>query len=171
DGQSSMGSYRLTGGSIRIQPGPSSYHSPEPATIRIREGQVESISGDSGDNQLQAYELEPEMITSLSEGDQRSKRQVVKYNEIPKVMVDAVLAIEDRKFFEHNGINFGRFAEAVWIDVVRQKHPQGGSTLTMQLSRGFFLTPERTIKRKLTEMLIATELEQKFSKQQIFEIY
>ena len=48
DGQSSMGSYRLAGGSIQIQPGPSSYHSPEPATIRIREGQVESISGDSG---------------------------------------------------------------------------------------------------------------------------
>ena len=170
EGQSSMGSYRVTGGSIQIEPGPGSYHSPEPATIRIHDGQVESIAGNSG-SQLQAYELEPEMITSLSEGDQRSKRQVVKYNDIPKVLIDAVLAIEDRKFFEHNGINFGRFAEAVWIDVVRQKHPQGGSTLTMQLSRGFFLTPERTIKRKLTEMLIATELEQKFSKQQIFEIY
>src|SRR5206468_3183858 len=100
-----------------------------------------------------------------------SKRQVVKYNDIPKVLIDAVLAIEDRRFFEHGGINFGRFAEAVWIDITRQRHPQGGSTLTMQLSRGFFLTPERTIKRKLTEMLIATELEQKFSKQQIFEIY
>src|SRR6266487_393128 len=111
------------------------------------------------------------MITSLSEGDQRAKRQVVKFNDIPKIMVDAVLAIEDRRFFEHSGINFARFAQAAWIDVVRQKHPQGGSTLTMQLSRGFFLTPERTIKRKLTEMLIATELEQKFSKQQIFEIY
>jgi len=170
DGQSSMGSYRLTAGSIQVQPGPSSYHSPEPATIRIHDGKVESITGNSG-NQLDAYELEPEMITSLFEGDQRSKRQVVKYNEIPKVLVDAVLAIEDRRFFEHGGINFGRFAEAVWIDITRQRHPQGGSTLTMQLSRGFFLTPERTIKRKLTEMLIATELEHKFSKQQIFEIY
>jgi penicillin-binding protein 1B len=170
DGQSSMGSYRLTAGTIQVQPGPGSYHSPEPATIRIHDGKVESISGNSG-NQLEAYELEPEMITSLFEGDQRSKRQVVKYNDIPKVLVDAVLAIEDRRFFEHGGINFGRFAEAVWIDITRQRHPQGGSTLTMQLSRGFFLTPERTIKRKLTEMLIATELEHKFSKQQIFEIY
>jgi penicillin-binding protein 1B len=170
EGQSSMGSYRLTGASIQVQPGTSSYHSPEPATIRIREGRVESIGGNSG-SELQAYELEPEMVTSLSEGDQRSKRQVVKYNDIPQVLVDAVLAIEDRRFFEHNGINFGRFAEAVWIDITRQKHQQGGSTLTMQLSRGFFLTPEKTIRRKLTEMLIATELEQKFSKQQIFEIY
>src|SRR5262249_13274709 len=105
DGQSTMGSYRLTTGMIRISPGPSSYHSPEPATIRVHQGQVEGITGNSG-SQLQAYELEPEMITSLSEGDQRAKRQVVRYNDIPKVLIDAVLAIEDRKFFEHSGINF-----------------------------------------------------------------
>ena len=61
--------------------------------------------------------------------------------------------------------------EAVWIDLMRQRHEQGGSTITMQLSRGFFLTPEKTVRRKLTEMLIAEELEQKFSKQQIFEFY
>jgi len=169
-GVSSMGGYHLAGSTIEIQPGPSSYHSPEPATIRIREGRIESISGNGG-AQLEAYELEPEMITSFSEGEQRAKREVVKYNEIPKVLVDAVLAIEDRRFFEHNGINFVRFAEGAWIDLTRQRYQQGGSTLTMQLSRGFFLTPERTIKRKLTEMLIAIELEQKFSKQQIFEIY
>jgi len=170
DGQSPIGTYHVSGSSIQIQPGPGSYHSPEPATIRVREGHVESITGNSG-AQLDAYELEPEMVTSLSEGDQRSKRQVVKFNDIPKVLVDAVLAIEDRRFFEHNGINFARFAEAAWIDLTSQRHQQGGSTLTMQLSRGFFLTRERTIKRKLTEMLIAIELEQKFSKQQIFEIY
>src|SRR6185437_11666140 len=87
------------------------------------------------------------------------------------IMVSAVLAIEDRRFFEHNGVNFARFAEAAWIDVTRQRHEQGGSTITMQLARGFFLTPEKTLKRKLTEMLIATELEQKFTKQQIFEFY
>ena len=170
DGESPLGSYHLTASSIQIQPGPASYHSPEAATIRIREGVVQSITGNSG-SRLDAYELEPELITSLFEGDQRSKRQVVKYNDIPKVLINAVLAIEDRRFFEHGGINFGRFAQAVWIDIARQRHAQGGSTLTMQLSRGFFLTPERTIKRKLTEMLIATELEQKFTKQQIFEIY
>lgn len=169
-GVSSMGGYHLGGNTLEIEPGPSSYHSPEPATIRVREGRVESISGNSG-AQLEAYELEPEMITSFSEGEQRAKREVVKYNEIPKVLVDAVLAIEDRRFFEHNGINFVRFAEGAWVDLTRQRYQQGGSTLTMQLSRGFFLTPERTIKRKLTEMLIAVELEQKFSKQQIFEIY
>ena len=121
--------------------------------------------------ELSAYELEPQLVTALFDAEQRSKRQVVKYNEIPPVMVQAVLAIEDRRFFEHSGVNFGRTLEAVWEDVIRQRRAQGGSTLTQQLARGFFLTPEKSIKRKVTEMLIAEELEQKFSKQQIFEFY
>src|SRR6202023_2131743 len=73
--------------------------------------------------------------------------------------------------FQHNGVNFLRLAEAAWIDFTRQRHQQGGSTITMQLSRAFFLTPEKTFRRKLIEMLIAVELEQKFSKRQIFEFY
>jgi len=64
-----------------------------------------------------------------------------------------------------------RLAEAAWIDLTHQRHEQGGSTITMQLSRAFFLTPEKTVKRKIAEMLIAMELEQKFTKQQIFEFY
>ncbi|HMH01012.1 MAG TPA: PBP1A family penicillin-binding protein [Terriglobales bacterium] len=169
DGQSFMGSYRLLNNGIEIKPGPDSYHSPEPATIRVRGGKVEAIRGQSGE--LAAYELEPQMITALFDAEQRSKRQLVKYDEIPKVLVDAVLAIEDRRFFQHGGVNFMRLAEAAWIDLTHQRHEQGGSTITMQLSRAFFLTPEKTVKRKIAEMLIAMELEQKFTKQQIFEFY
>ena len=168
-GQSPLGSYRLLNDGIEITPGPGSYHSAEPAQITIQGGAINHIV--SRGNDLSAYELEPQIITSLFDSEQRSKRQVVKYEEIPKVMVDAVLAIEDRRFFEHSGVNFVRMAEATWIDVTHGRHQQGGSTLTMQLSRGFFLTPEKTVKRKLSEMLIAEELEQKFSKQQIFELY
>jgi penicillin-binding protein 1B len=169
DGQSALGSFRLLKDGIEITPGSESYHSPEPAVISIEDGQVDRIT--SRGNDLSAYELEPQLVTSLFDAEQRSKRQLVKYNGIPPMMVQAVLAIEDRRFFEHSGVNFLRMAEATWIDVTRGRHEQGGSTLTMQLSRGFFLTPEKTIKRKLTEMLIAEELEQKFSKQQIFEFY
>jgi len=169
EGQSRLGSFHLAKDGIEIIPGPESYHSPEPAQITIHDGQVERITGNG--TELSAYELEPQLVTALFDAEQRSKRQVVKYNEIPKVMVDAVLSIEDRRFFEHSGVNFLRMAEAAWIDVVRQRHEQGGSTLTMQLSRGFFLTPEKTVKRKLAEMMIAEEMEQKFSKQQIFEFY
>jgi len=168
DGQSQMGTYRLVKDGIVVSPGPQSYHSPEPATIRFTDEKVASITGKTGD--LQAYELEPVMITSMFDAG-RSKRQVVRYNQIPKVMVEAVVSIEDRRFFEHSGVNFVRMAEAFWGDVIHQRREQGGSTLTMQLARGFFLTPQKTIKRKLTEMLIAEELEQKFTKQQIFEMY
>ncbi len=169
EGQSTLGSFRVSKDGIEISPGPESYHSPEPARISIHDGQVDQIT--SNGNDLSAYELEPQLVTALFDAEQRSKRELVKYNDIPPIMVQAVLAIEDRRFFEHSGVNFLRMAEAAWIDVVRGRHEQGGSTLTMQLSRGFFLTPEKTIKRKLTEMLIAEELEQKFTKQQIFEFY
>jgi penicillin-binding protein 1B len=169
DGQSQLGTFHLISGGIEITPGPESYHSAEEARISIHDGQVDRIT--SKGNELSAYELEPQLVTALFDAGERSKRQVVKYNDIPKVMVDAVMAIEDRRFFEHSGVNFLRMFEAVWIDLTRQRHEQGGSTITMQLSRGFFLTPEKTVRRKLTEMLIAEELEQKFSKQQIFEFY
>src|ERR1700686_3920455 len=170
EGESPLGTYRLHGSSIEVIPGPESYHSPEPATINTANGTVSSISSRSS-GELAAYELEPQMLTSLFDAEQRAKRQLVKYDQIPKIMVDAVTSIEDRRFFQHNGVNFLRLAEAAWIDFTHGRHQQGGSTITMQLSRAFFLTPEKTFKRKLIEMLIAVELEQKFSKQQIFEFY
>jgi penicillin-binding protein 1B len=170
EGESPLGSYRQHGGSIEIQPGPESYHSPEAATITVADGAVSSINSRSA-GELAAYELEPQMLTSLFDAEQRSKRQLVKYDDIPKIMVEAVTSIEDRRFFQHGGVNFMRLFEAAWIDFTHQRHQQGGSTITMQLSRAFFLTPEKTFKRKLIEMLIAVELEQKFSKQQIFEFY
>ncbi|MGA2099974.1 MAG: PBP1A family penicillin-binding protein [Candidatus Sulfotelmatobacter sp.] len=169
EGQSKLGMFHLGGAGIEITPGPESYHSPEPARISFEDGQISHIT--SRGTELSAYELEPQLVTALFDAEQRSKREVVKYNEIPPVMVQAVLAIEDRRFFEHSGVNFLRTFEALWEDVLRQRRAQGGSTLTQQLARGFFLTPEKSIKRKLTEMIIAEELEQKFSKQQIFEFY
>src|SRR5258706_12533817 len=111
------------------------------------------------------------MLASLFDAEQRSKRQLIKCDALPRIIVEAVTSIEDRRFFQHSGVNFLRLAEAAWIDFTRQRHQQGGSTITMQLSRAFFLSPEKTFKRKLIEMLIAVQLEQKFSKQQIFEFY
>ena len=169
DGQSKLGTYHLLNSGIDITPGPESYHSPEEARITFADGEVTHIA--SKGTELSAYELEPQLVTALFDSEGRSKRELVKYNDIPPVMIQAVLAIEDRRFFEHSGINFGRTLEAVWEDVLRQRKAQGGSTLTQQLARGFFLSPEKSIKRKLTEMLIAEEMEQKFSKQQIFEFY
>jgi penicillin-binding protein 1B len=169
EGGSPLGSYRVLRDGIEITPGPESYHSPDPARILVSGGKVAGISSRGSD--LSAYELEPQLVTALFDAEQRSKRQLVKYDDIPKIMVDAVVSIEDRRFFQHSGVNFVRLAEAMLIDVTHQRHEQGGSTITMQLSRAFFLTPEKTVRRKLTEIMIALELEQKFSKQQIFEFY
>jgi len=171
-GSSPIGQYSLSGESIEISPGPQSFHGADRATIRFRNGKVSSITETGGERQqLQGYELEPELVTALFEGQDRSKRELIKYPDLPPVLVNAVLAIEDRRFFEHGGINYYRLLEAAMIDMREGRHGQGGSTITMQLSRGFFLTPEKTVKRKLTEMMIAIALEQKFSKQRIFEMY
>ena len=87
-------------------------------------------------------------------------------------MVDAVLAIEDRRFFQHGGVNFLRLAEATWVDVIHGSATSRAARRSpCSFPAAFFLTPEKTVKRKLSEMLIALEMEQKLSKQQIFEFY
>ncbi|HZR28592.1 MAG TPA: PBP1A family penicillin-binding protein [Terriglobales bacterium] len=166
-----IGTYRLIQHGIEVRPGANSYHSPEGAVISASNGKVERISSVDDGRELDAYELEPPLLTALFEGEQRSKRRLVRYEDIPKVMIDAVLAIEDRRFFQHSGVNYYRIAEAAWVNFRAGKYEQGGSTLTMQIARGFFLTPEKNYKRKLTEILISMILEQKFSKKQIFELY
>ncbi len=166
-----LGTYQVSGDSITVKPGPASFHSPDGATITDDGAQITAITADNG-AQLSAYELEPQLITGLSEDKNRTKRRLVTYNQIPKTMVEAVTAIEDRRFFDHGGIDYIRVAGALRNDVFhRHRYMEGGSTLTMQLARGFFLTPERHLKRKLQEMLITLQLENHFNKQQIFEMY
>jgi penicillin-binding protein 1B len=171
-GKSKFGVYKLMKDAIEIKPGEESYYNAEGAVIRIKDGHVDKIAslGDGGDN-LTAYEIEPQLVTGLFDGQARSKRRLVKYDDIPKVMVDAVTSIEDRRFFHHNGVNYWRLLQAGWIDLRQGGNRQGGSTITMQVARGFFLSPEKKLKRKLTEILISIELEQRFSKKQIFELY
>jgi penicillin-binding protein 1B len=173
DGDSPIGHYSFHPDGLHVTPGPQSFHGSDSASvIRFERGKVSSISQAGGNNQSFAgYELEPQLVTALFEGQDRSKRELIKFQDIPPVLVNAVLAIEDRRFFQHGGVNYIRLIEAAAVDLREGRHEQGGSTITMQLSRGFFLTPQKTLKRKLTEMMIAIELEQKFSKQRIFEMY
>jgi penicillin-binding protein 1B len=169
--RSRMGTYALNDGSIMIQPGPQSYHSEQGATVSFDRGMVSRISGDGG-QQLDAYELEPQLITGLSEGPYRTKRRLVTFNELPPNLVNAVTSIEDRRFFEHGGVDYYSMLGWIWHDLRHdRRYEGGGSTLTMQLSRGLFLSPERRIKRKIIEIAITFQLENRFSKQQIFQIY
>ena len=165
-----LGTYKVFGDKITIKPGPASFHNTDGATVDTTGGVVQSIAADNG-AALRAYELEPQLITSLSEDKNRIKRRLVTYNQIPKTLVDAVTAIEDRRFFEHNGLNFGRLVKCGVQDIVSHHAVCGGSTLTQQLARGFFLTPEKNVKRKLIEIMITLQLESRFNKQQIFEMY
>jgi penicillin-binding protein 1B len=167
-----IGTYHLVQHGIEVRPGANSYHSPEGAVITATSGKVERINTLEDGKELDAYELEPALLTPLFEGELRSKRRLVRYEDIPKIQVDAVLAIEDRRFFSHGGVDYIRMLGALRNDALhKHTYMEGGSTLTMQMARGFFLTPEKSVKRKLTEMLISMILEQKFTKQQIFELY
>ncbi len=171
DGQSNpMGHYALSGEEISVKPGPQSYLAADGATISAPDGVVQTITADNG-AALSAYKLEPQLITALSEDKNRTKRRMVTYDQIPARMVQAVLAIEDRRFFEHSGVNYVRTFKCAVQDVLSHHMGCGGSTLTQQLARGFFLTPEKTYKRKIAEIMITYQLEDRFSKQQIFEMY
>ncbi len=165
-----MGQYTLRGNAIAIKPGPQSFHSPDGATITDDGQQVTAITADNG-VQLRSYELEPQLITGLSEDKNRTKRRLVTYQQIPKSLVQAVTAIEDRKFFDHNGVNYGRLAECFIEDTTSGHKRCGGSTLTMQLARGFFLSPEKSLKRKMIEIMITLQLESRFNKEDIFAMY
>ena len=168
---SPMGTYDLRGDSITVHPGPQSYHSQEGATISFSDGMVTGISGDAR-QQLSAYELEPQLITSLSEGANRVKRRLVTYGELPPALVQAVTSIEDKRFFSHGGVDYISLLGWIYHDLIGDRRYRGGaSTLTMQLSRGIFLSPARHIKRKLIEVAITFQLEHRYTKQQIFEMY
>ena len=95
----------------------------------------------------------------------------VRFDELPGYFVQAVSAIEDRRFFEHPGIDIWGILRAAVANIRAGKVRQGGSTLTQQLAKNLFLTPERTVRRKIQEAIVALWLEARFSKRQIFEIY
>src|SRR5271155_2127661 len=137
-----LGTYQLNGDNIFIKPGPDSYHNTDGATINTSGGVVQTITAENG-VALSAYELEPQLITALSEDNNRTKRRLVTYNEIPPHMVQAVVAIEDRRFFEHGGVDYHSMLGWAWHDLRGDRRwTGGGSTLTMQLARGIFLSPE-----------------------------
>ncbi len=172
DGQgtaSPMGTYAVNARAITIHPGPQSYHAQDGATISFSEEAVSEITGDNG-QPLAAYELEPLLVTGLSDQN-HAKRRMVTYDELPPYLVPAVTSIEDRHFFQHDGVDYGRVFGALLTDMRSRRYSQGFSTLTMQLAKDFFLSPEKRLKRKFLQVLLAFQLEHRFNKQQIFQMY
>ena len=114
---------------------------------------------------LRIYSAEGEQIGEFGE----EKRAVVKIQDVPQVMKAAILAAEDDHFYQHGGVDFGGVARAAWANL--QGRREGASTITMQVARTFFLTREKTLARKLSEVLLAFKIEANLSKDQILELY
>jgi penicillin-binding protein 1B len=168
--QNSLGYFSVAGGALDVHPGPASYFDQTPARLRFAGGQVVELSALGSRQPLETYSLEPQLITNLVDGE-REKRRMVRFAEIPPVLVHALVSTEDKHFFQHFGFDPFRIAKAAYIDLRYGKKEQGASTLSMQLARGLWLDPEKNWKRKASELLITLILEQKLSKQEIFETY
>jgi penicillin-binding protein 1B len=132
---------------------------------------VKSIKTLKTGKDLKILTLEPALISYLFEGEEREKRRFVKYDELPRHLVEAVLAIEDRRFFQHPGFDPFRIVGAALRNLKPGGNLQGGSTLTQQFVKNFFLTPDRTARRKIQEAVLSFVLERRASKKEIFELY
>jgi penicillin-binding protein 1B len=166
-----MGSFQMRAdGGIEIYPGPDSYFDQESGVIKFAKGHISQIVSLRDNTARPEYRLEPQLITNLFDRN-REKRRLVKFADIPKVLVDAVTSAEDKRFFQHQGIDPLRIVKAAYVDLKEGRKEQGASTLSQQLARGLWLEPEKRWTRKLAELLITFRLEQSLTKQQIFEDY
>ena len=148
-----VGSFTLTANGLEIRPGPESFFQngqnvEGPARLEFKSDRLVSITDLDKMTALKTYWLEPEPITTLF-GARRAKRHLVRYQDLPTVLVDAILATEDHRFYSHHGVDSLRVVAAALADLRSDKRLQGGSTLTMQLARNLFLTPRRTIRQKI----------------------
>ena len=165
------GRYVLHGSEIEIRPSGESYFGAKNRLVVDFSGNaIQKIRSMDNGAAVDSADVEPELLTSLFDSS-REKRRAISYNDIPKILREAVLSVEDRRFFEHPGFDPIRILGAAWADLRHGARVQGGSTISMQVARSFFFNTDRTIRRKVAETVVALELEHRFNKQQIFELY
>lgn len=165
------GSFNVNDKDVRILPRQTTA---SPGWISVKfdnQGYISALSADDG-GPLNSYSLEPELLTADA-SVKIGKPQNLTFEELPPVLVKAIISIEDRRFFEHNGLDIWGIGRALLNFSSRGKlhFRQGGSTITQQLAKNVYLTPEKTFQRKFDEALIAVALENRLSKQDIFALY
>ncbi len=165
-----MGYFTLKPEEIDVYPGPDSYFKRDEGVIKFTGDKVTQIISLADNTDRTEYTLEPELISNLFDKN-REKRRLVKYEDIPPVLVHAVVSAEDKRFFQHSGFDPIRIIKAAYVDVREHRYAQGASTLSQQLARSFWLDNDKTWRRKIPEVLITMHLEQKLKKEQIFEYY
>ncbi|MBZ5553978.1 MAG: PBP1A family penicillin-binding protein [Acidobacteriia bacterium] len=171
-GSSRRGEFRYVRTGLDIIPGPESALDPKRDHVRIefQEGRISHLTRVDDGAEVSTAQLEPELITNLFD-QRREKRRLLKYEDLPPNLIAAVISAEDKRFFSHSGFDVLRTLSSAFRDVSRMEMAQGGSTITQQVAKGFFLTPVKSWRRKLAELYIAILLERKLSKQEIFELY
>ncbi len=169
--ENALGEFTVDGNVVDIKPSKLSYFEGSNAlAVQFNGKVIRAIRPLAGGPDMGVAEIEPELITNLFDSA-REKRRPVRYEDLPATLVQAILSAEDKRFFEHPGFDFIRIFGAAWADVRHSQHMQGASTITMQVARTYFLSTDRTWRRKLAEAMLSLELEQRFTKQQIFEMY
>ncbi len=162
------GSFSIGESSIEIRPsGINNF----PSVVRVEfdsEGRVANLTGD--DIRFESIALAPESLTNDNETRGAAHRQLT-FKDIPPVLVHAIVSIEDRRFFEHHGLDIFGVARALIRNAGDERIGQGGSSITQQLVKNTYLTPERTFRRKYAEAMLAFSLERRLSKQDIFALY
>lgn len=169
DRSNRVGWYHVRADGIEVFPGVDAYPHSEPGVIFIQNGVVTRIISSRDHTERPRYYLDPELVTNLHDR-RREKRRLVRFNDIPKVLVHAVISAEDKRFFEHAGFDPIRIVRTAWVDITQNRR-YGASTISMQLARLLWLSRDKTWKRKALEALITLQLEQKLTKEQIFEYY
>src|SRR5688572_24633216 len=162
------GSFTAKGAVVEIRPNSANTTQPRLVRVAFEDEEIAELTGDGV--ALESFTLEPEVLSNdLS--SKAGKREILAYNEIPQVLVQAILSIEDRRFFEHSGVDVNGLARALIRNVSDERMGQGGSTITQQLVKNTYLTPEKTFRRKYAEAMLSLALEQRLSKQDIFALY
>jgi penicillin-binding protein 1B len=141
-----------------------------PIRISLQGNTVGKLVNANSGEELFSLELEPELVTGLYETVWQERR-LVKLPEVPPLLVRAILAIEDERFYRHFGVDPVALMRAMWVNFRSGAVVQGGSTLTQQLVKNFFLGSERTISRKVKEAFMALIVERNYSKNEILENY
>ena len=129
--------------------------------------QVEQLEHYRPISTTQLYDITGHTIGSFA----LQRRVVSSYGDFPAVLIQALISTEDKDFFRHGGINVWRIAGAAYRDIESHGKVQGASTLTMQLARNLFLSPDRSFRRKIEEALLAIQIERRFTKEQILTLY
>ncbi len=141
-----------------------------PVRVRFERNRLVNMQHLDSGAPLELVRLDPVLIGKIYPSHNED-RVFVRLNEVPPALIQALLAVEDRKFYDHHGIDPYAIMRALWADVRAGEMVQGGSTLTQQLVKNFFLTSERTLSRKLKEAIMAWLLEMHYDKKEILEAY